>query len=97
MNTLKVFACSLGLAGLIFASGCGSDPIKEMEKIKDEVCKCKDAACVEKAMEKAKNIKEPKDLKEEDLKKVFEIAMEMEKCAKEAAGGGADEAEGEEG
>lgn len=88
MKTFKTLVCSLGLAGFVFASGCGSDPVKEMEKIKKEVCACEDMECVKKAEAKMKDIKEPKEPSEEQIKKALEIMMEMEKCKEKISSGG---------
>jgi hypothetical protein len=53
MKGIKVFLLSLGLgAFLVASSGCGSKVVKEFEKIKDEMCACKDKDCAEKVNKK---------------------------------------------
>ena len=92
---LFVMVAALSLA----AMGCkkksaGGEAMAKMEGFADDMCKCKDAACVTKvseAMQKWSTEQKPdKDYKptEEDTKKGTEVMKKMQECTAKAAGGG---------
>jgi len=101
MNTLKAVVCALGLSVVVAAgSACGSDPLKKLEEFTDQMCACKDQACVDKVNKdmtewmKA-NADKAKDPNEGDREKASKIMERMMNCAKEAAGGSGDKAKSE--
>ncbi len=97
MNTLKAVVCALSLGAFAVAgSACGGDPLKKLEEFTEQICECKDQACVDKVNKdmtewmkaNADKAKEPSD---SDKKKAGEIMERMMKCAKDAVAKGADD------
>jgi hypothetical protein len=103
MKGIKVFLLSLGLgAFLVASSGCGSKVVKEFEKIKDEMCACKDKDCAEKVNKKFEDwLKKNEKAKgsKGQQEKAKKVAEEYTKCMMTAMAGtaaGGDEAKPEE-
>lgn len=89
MKIRNFLVATVALAGLSFSAGCSKSPIDELEKIKDEVCACKDMACAEAAMKKIEKLEEPKEASEADKKRAEEIGVAMMTCAMKLQGAGA--------
>ena len=93
MKGFRAVLLSLGLGLFLVASvGCGSKVVKEFEKIKDEMCGCKDKECAEKVnkkfdewLKKNESAKGSKGQQE----KAKKIAEEYSKCMMSAMTGGA--------
>lgn len=93
MKAMKVFLLSLGLGAFFVAgAGCGSKVVKEFEKIKDDMCECKDKECAEKVnkdfeewLKKNEKAKGSKGQQE----KAKKVAEEYTKCMMTAMAGGA--------
>jgi len=85
---------SLGLALIVYASGCAKhEAVKEMERLADEVCQCKDFPCAQdlaiKGKEKLDKWKDAKVSKsdEDDAKKAATRMKDcMDKLAAAASG-----------
>ena len=85
MKKIKALLFSFGLAGLLLgAAACGSDPVKDMEGIANEMCACKDAACIKGIEEKLNKLgekyKDTKDISADDQKKLMGLAMKAAEC-----------------
>jgi hypothetical protein len=83
---LKAIVMCLSLAGLMLGgAACGGDDIvDDAQKLADEVCACKDVACLEKAEAKGEEMKKkyqksdkPSD---EVMKKLMEIGKKVNEC-----------------
>ncbi len=103
MKNLKAIVTSFGLAGLLFgATACGGDMISDMEKLVDEMCACKDAACLEKVEKKGEELsKKYKDAKgkppsAEEQKKLMALGMKAIECSEKIKGAGGGEGAGGE-
>ncbi len=99
MNTPKltqILGAAIVCAFLSLSTACGSGGmIADAEKIADEMCACKDAACLEEVGKKASKMQEKyKDMKdkkpsEDDMKKLMAVAEKMQKCTAKIVGGAA--------
>ena len=90
----QLLSAAVVCAFFSLSAACGGgNPVKDMEGIADEVCECKDQACVEKVMEKAKKLGEKyKDAKEPsagDMEKIKAATTKMMGCATKIAMPGA--------
>ena len=87
----------LALSGaLSFGAACGGDDmVSDAKKLVDEVCACKDTACLEKVEAKGDELKKKygdKKPSEEQMKELMKLAEKGDACEdkiKAAAGGGA--------
>ncbi|MCP4449294.1 MAG: hypothetical protein GY811_28770 [Myxococcales bacterium] len=65
MKNFKTMTLALGLSSMFALGACGGGDLDEAKKFADELCACKDAACVEKVNKKAE-----KSMSEEKMKKL---------------------------
>ncbi len=93
MKGFRAVFLSLGLGLFLVASvGCGSKVVKEFEKVKDEMCACKDKECAEEVnkkfeewMDKNKSAKGSQGQQD----KAKKVADEYMKCMMSAMSSGA--------
>ena len=102
MKKFKALICSFGLAGMLLTgAACGDDPVKDMEKIVDEMCACKDVKCLEGVQKKMEEMgkkyadTDPKDMDAETMKKLTALGMKAAECGQKIMTGGGEEKEGE--
>ena len=93
MRAIKFLFSSMFLAGAIAGgAACGGGEIGELEKLADEMCACKDAACAKKVEEKAEKAaeglkkKDKADFSEDEQKKLMAIGKKMMECQAKIAG-----------
>ena len=84
MQNVRMAIGSLVLGLFIFTTGCGKhEAVKEMEKMADEVCKCKDLTCAQevatKGAEKMQKYKEEK-VSKSDEEAAMKAANKMSEC-----------------
>ena len=79
MKKLVLVLCVLPMA---FAfSGCGeSKVVKDMNAVADGVCECKDLDCAKKAFGPVEKMEEPKEISDEDKKKVESAMKKAGEC-----------------
>jgi hypothetical protein len=85
----KIGAIALALGMFV---GCGGGDTAKAKDLKDKMCACKDADCAKKVNEEAEKwgkemegkYKDPKDVPEELMKTMLEMAQ----CEAKAQGGG---------
>ncbi len=99
---IRAIVMSLSLAGLMFggaACGGGDDIVSDAQKLADEVCACKDQACLDKVDAKAdemkKKYKKTDKPSEEVMKKLMEIGKKVDECEDRIKGQGGADAKGE--
>lgn len=89
MKKIGAIALALGM----FVGACGGGDTAKAKEFKDKMCACKDAECAKKVSEEAEKwgkemegkFKDPKDVPEELMKTMLEMAA----CEAKAQGGGA--------
>ena len=84
MQNVRMAIGSLVLGLFIFTTGCGKhEAVKEMEKMADEVCKCKDLTCAQevatKGAEKMQKFKDEK-VSKSDEEAAMKAANKMSEC-----------------
>ena len=84
MQNVRMAIGSLVLGLYIFTTGCGKhEAVKEMEKMADEVCKCKDLTCAQdvatKGQEKMQKFKDEK-VSKSDEEAAMKAANKMSEC-----------------
>lgn len=89
-----VLVITMGLAAVPACGKKGGDAAKKYSAVVDEVCACKDVACLQKAQEKMKGFEKPKDLSADDMKKISADAQRAMKCVQDLMKAGGAEAAG---
>ena len=84
------FIANLALAASLASTACTQSPIDRIESMATETCACENATCVKDVATKYKDIKDnpPKDLSDEDKKRIAAAAAKAAKCAMKASVGG---------
>jgi hypothetical protein len=83
VRTLGALALALGL-GLAACGGGGGAEADALNKLKDRMCACKDAACIEAVSKDARAVRDAVDAKYKDVTDIpgpiLHANTEMQKC-----------------